>query len=114
MKKITLSFQLLGATIAVTILQVCAVTACAVPPPMLNPSETHHIGPGRVPVLITTATTNHLRFWIVGVSCTLEPYPPVSSTVVGVRPSAGGQKLKAWAIHGGNSSSPAVGRYYYP
>ena len=109
MKKITLSFQLLGAIIAVTILQVCAGTACAVPMPTLTPSESHN-GPNKVKVVITTDTGDQLIFWIVGDHNAIQTTQP--SVIVWVKPSLGGTKLKATAKKGVVYSSAAVGTYY--
>jgi hypothetical protein len=109
MKKITLSFQLLGAIVAVTILQACAGTTCAVPKPTLTPPQSHN-GPDRVKVLITTDTGDQLIFWIVGDHNAIQTTHP--SVIVWVKPSLGGTKLKATAKKGGVYSSEAVGTYY--
>jgi hypothetical protein len=118
MKKITLSFQLLAAIVAVTILQVCAGTARGVPPPTLNPSTEHvtctdgKCNNGRCPVTVTITTTpevHYLVFWFDNSQVGPVKRSPVTVTFPTTR---SGRKLKAKAIKGGHYSSTAVGTYY--
>ena len=123
MNKITLSFELLAAIIAVTILQACAGTAgtaatqCA--KPALNPPggnfQVHS-----VTVTIATATTGaYLRYTLDGSTPTGGPTGhgtliAAASGKVGVSTSPGGRTLKAVAYKAGwTDSLIAAGTYVY-
>ena len=115
MKTTILSFQLLAAIIAVTILQACAGTQCA--QPTLNPSERG--GMPTVTVTITTATTGaYLRYTLDGSAPTGGPTGhgtliAAASGKVTVTTTLRGRTLKAIAFKAGLADSLiAVGTYY--
>ena len=113
MKKVTLSFNVLAAIIAVTILQACAKTAieqCATPT-LTPPSKS---GPRDAPISVMVATTTkgaNLRW-------TDDGSPPTSShgnlikAESGPAPTVFGRTLRAMAFEAGFSpSSVVVGEY---
>ena len=115
MKKITLSFEVLTAIIAVTILQTCAGTAAAAPQQCVMPtlSTPTPAGPHAVWVTVTTTTQGaYLHFTInnsqAGVTINKASYP-----VKIYIPRHGTTKLSAKAIRSGwIDSSPAVETYH--
>ena len=120
MKKITLSFEVLAAIIAVTILQACAGIGrpqCA--KPTLTPAGAR--GPvNTVKVTITTATKRaYLRYTLDGSTPTGGPSGhgtliAAASGKVGVSTSPVGKTLKAIAYKAGWADSLiAVGTYVY-
>ena len=113
MKKITLSFNVLAAIIAVTILQACArtpATQCAMP--TLTPPN----GNGQ-PVAVTIATTTagaQLRYTTDGTDPSSGPSP--NGTIIpaqsGQVPDVFGRTLKAIGYKTGMTDSPiASGKY---
>ena len=119
MKKITLSFKLLAAIIAVTILQACAInpgapaTQCA-EPTLTPPNGSGHTGPPIRVTIATTTTGAHLRYTLNGTT------PSGSSgsngTLIaaqqGVVPDVFGRTLKAIAFKPGFADSPIAGGNY--
>jgi hypothetical protein len=112
MKKITLSFQVIAAIIAVTILQVCAGTAAAgtCVKPTLSPQTTPTGSP--VSVLIATTTTGAWLVYTLNDSEVGVLIKRQSATVTITVPTGRTTKLSAIAIKSGsNDSPPATGNY---
>jgi len=119
MKKITLSFDVLAAIIAVTILQACAHTTgglasqCA--KPTLTPST--ETGPAGRPITvrISTATMNaYLRWTDDGTipTCGSSGHGKLINASSGPAPTVFGRTLRAIACKTGLTSSPiSVGNY---
>jgi hypothetical protein len=126
MKKITLSFNVLAAIVAVTILQACAnttggpATQCA--QPTLTPPGASAAPPGStIPVTIRTATTGaYLRYTLDGSIPTCgssghgTTIPAESGTVPVPIPTVFGRtlKLQAIACKTGLTDSPIAVGYY--
>ena len=113
MKKIALSFNVLAAIIAVTILQACAKTAieqCATPT-LTPPSKS---GPSNAPITVMVATTTkgaNLR-WTDNNSTPTPSYGNLIKAESGPAPTVFGRTLRAIAFEPGFSpSSVAVGEY---
>jgi hypothetical protein len=114
MKKTTLSFNVLAAIIAVTILQACAKTAgftqCATP--TLEPP--HKSGPRDAPitVIVTTTTKGANLRWTDNNSTPTPSYGNLIKAESGPAPTVFGRTLRAIAFEPGFSpSSVAVGEY---
>jgi hypothetical protein len=111
MKKVTLSFEVLAAIVAVTILQACAGIPehRYVPPPTLTPQ--YYSGPAvYVPGGVKITGTNSLFYWFDGQI----GKPIASGHTVSVSTSLSpGTKLHAIAIqwHPFGVSSPVTGTY---
>ena len=106
MKKLTLSFEVLAAIVAVTILQASAGTAGAVSPPVLTPPTS---GTCYVSVTITAPTGAFLCYWFYGSPCCK---CAGASVTVSFPPTRSGTTLYAVAIQSGRRWSPAHGTYY--
>ena len=109
MKKITLSFQVMAAIIAVTILQVGAGTAAAVIPPVLDPSTSTVTCTDYVTVRITATTGGSLCYWFYGSPKCKTAVSPVNVVFLA---TTSGITLCAKTYKSGNWSSPACGTYY--
>jgi hypothetical protein len=113
MKKITLSFQLMAAIIAVTILQVCAGTAAAgtCAQPTLNPLTKS--GFSTVSVYIETATSGaSLVYTLSGSGAVGGIIRNRTGTVTITVPTGGRTVLSVVAIKSGYYDSPtATGTY---
>ena len=115
MKKITLSFQVMAAIIAVTILQVCAGTAAAgtCAQPTLNPSTKTRAG-STVPVAIATATSGAWLVLTIDSSEVGILIKRQSTTVTIYVPKWGTTVISVIAIKTGlNDSAAANGTYHY-
>jgi hypothetical protein len=121
MRKITLSFKVLAAIIAVTILQACATKAVGPATQCAKPTLTPPNGSGQAgpPIRVTIATATqgaHLRYTLNGTA------PSGSSgsngTLIpaqqGVVPDVFGRTLRAIAFKPGLTDSPIAGGNYQP
>ena len=110
MKKTTLSFNVLAAIIAVTILQACAKTAgltqCATP--TLEPP--HKSGPRDAPitVIVTTTTKGANLRWTDNNSTPTPSYGNLIKAESGPAPTVFGRTLRAMAFKTGLSNSDIV------
>ena len=118
MKKITLSFQVIAAIIAVTILQVCAGTAAAgtlgtCATPTLNPKTKTGAG-SSVPITIATTTTGAYLVLTVDSSAVGIQIKKQSKTVTIYIPKWGKTVISAIATKSGwTDSTPVTGTYHY-
>ena len=124
MKKITLSFNVLAAIIAVTVLQACAGktgTQCVCAQPTLTPASASAAAGSTIPVAIATTTTGaYLRYTLDGSipTCGSSGHgtliPSQSGTVPVPIPTVFGRtlKLQAIACKAGCADSPIAVGYY--
>jgi chitobiase/beta-hexosaminidase-like protein len=118
MKKITLSFNVLAAIIAVTILQACVNTTgtqCVCAKPTLTPtSGSGHAG-STIGVTIATATKGaYLRYTLDGSKPTggSSGHGTLIPAQSGTVPDVFGRTLKALAYKAGCADSPIAVGYY--
>jgi hypothetical protein len=113
MKKISLSFDVLAAIIAVTILQACAKTAieqCATP--TLTPPSASGPKDAPITVMIATKTKGANLRWTDDGSKPTSGYGKLIKAESGPAPTVFGRTLKAIAFEAGYSdSSVVVGEY---
>ena len=113
MNKIIVSFAVLAALLAVTILQGCATTAltqCATP--TLSPSGGSGPGGDRITVKITTATVGAYLRWTDDGSIPTPSHGTEIQAASGDAITVYGRTLRAIAYKAGLTDSPiAVGKY---
>ena len=124
MKKITLSFDVLAAIIAVTILQACASpagTQCVCATPTLTPPSGNGPAGSSITVTIRTTTTGaYLRYTLDGSTPTCgssghgTTIPAQSGSVPVPIPTVFGRTLKVIACKPGLTPSAIAVGYYTP
>ena len=116
MKKITLSFEVLAAIIAVAILQACATTTttakCQCAKPTLNPPSASDVAGKLITVRISTTTDGAKLRWTLTGNTPTNGSIPAKTGYVPLRIEVFGRTLTATAYKPGCADSlPAQGIY---